>query len=94
MSCIDSVLLILIKCSFTPSSQQKWGKKGRKLRNKDPYNCHPDLDNAVVGSTVSSGAVTNAGKYGSSGYTRASYAGAKAATPFEGSANRPVKSNK
>lgn len=41
--------------------QKKWGKKGRKLRNKDPYGCHstPDSmlhdDGAPVGVTVKGG---------------------------------------
>ncbi len=76
--------------------RQKWGKKGRKLRNKDPYGCHSDPDMVLnSASTGSSGVIINAGKYSSSGYTRANYAGAKAATPFEGRANnRPVKTTR
>ncbi|KAL7536496.1 hypothetical protein ACHAXR_007196, partial [Thalassiosira sp. AJA248-18] len=70
-------------------SIKKWGKKGRKLRNKDPYGCHSDPD-VVLSSSNSSGAIVNAGKYGGS-YTRAHYAGAKAATPFEGRDDRPKK---
>lgn len=76
-------------------SMKKWGKKGRKLMNKDPYGCHPDLDSVVLQSTPSIsgsiGAIVNAGKY-TSGYTRPNYAGAKAATPFDGCVeNRPKK---
>lgn len=75
-------------------SIKKWGKKGRKLRNKDPYGCHSDPDSVLqsTSSTMgSNGAIVNAGKY-SSGYTRANYAGAKAATPFDGcTENRPKK---
>lgn len=76
--------------------QQKWGKKGRKLRNKDPYGCHSDPDTVLnAASNGGSGVIINAGKYSSSGYTRANYAGAKAATPFEGRANnRPVKAQR
>lgn len=73
-------------------SIKKWGKKGRKLRNKDPYGCHSDPDSVLsTSSTNSGGVIVNAGKYGSGGYTRANYAGAKAATPFEGGADRPKK---
>ena len=47
-------------------SIKKWGKKGRKLMNKDPYGCHPDLDSVVLQSTPSIsgsiGAIVNAGK--------------------------------
>jgi large subunit GTPase 1 len=75
-------------------SIKKWGKKGRKLRNKDPYGCHSDPDSVLQSTsstTGSNGAIVNAGKYSSS-YTRANYAGAKAATPFDGSVeNRPKK---
>ncbi|KAL7554636.1 hypothetical protein ACHAWF_018138 [Thalassiosira exigua] len=69
---------------------KQWGKKGRKLRNKDPYGCHSDPDSVLQTSDFGSGAIVNAGKYGGS-YTRANYAGAKAATPFEGRADRPKK---
>mmetsp|Transcript_22239 Transcript_22239/g.53868 ORF Transcript_22239/g.53868 Transcript_22239/m.53868 type:complete len:756 (-) Transcript_22239:121-2388(-) len=73
-------------------SIKKWGKKGRKLRNKDPYGCHSDPDSVLsTSSAKSGGAIVNAGKYGSGGYTRLNYAGAKAATPFEGDTNRPQK---
>jgi len=71
-------------------SIKKWGKKGRKLRNKDPYGCHSEPDAVLQNSTDSSGVIVNAGKYSSS-YTRMNYAGAKAATPFEGGTNRPKK---
>lgn len=29
--------------------QKKWGKKGRKLRNKDPYGCHSTPDDSLIG---------------------------------------------
>lgn len=69
-------------------SIKKWGKKGRKLRNKDPYGCHSDPDSVLKSASTGSGVIVNAGKYGSSSYTRANYAGAKAATPFEGRSDR------
>mmetsp|Transcript_14429 Transcript_14429/g.29392 ORF Transcript_14429/g.29392 Transcript_14429/m.29392 type:complete len:733 (-) Transcript_14429:107-2305(-) len=78
-------------------SIKKWGKKGRKLRNKDPYGCQSDPDTVLnAASNGGSGVIMNAGKYSSSGYTRANYAGAKAATLFEGRANnnRPVKAKR
>ena len=72
-------------------SIKKWGKKGRKLRNKDPYGCHSDPDSVLHSTSSTAGAVVNAGKYSSS-YTRANYAGAKAAMPFDGCVeNRPKK---
>eukprot|EP01082_Thalassiosira_pseudonana_P009598 g8543.t1 g8543 contig3:343707-346978(+) len=72
-------------------SIKKWGKKGRKLRNKDPYGCQLDPDEVMSGSTPG-GAIVNAGKYSSKGYTRLNYAGARsAAGGEEGSANRPTK---
>ena len=62
----------------------KHGKKGRKLRNKDPYGCHSTPDDTLDGGVVSSGAVVKAGKYGRKGYTRpTSYAGARSVTEFE-----------
>mmetsp|Transcript_46088 Transcript_46088/g.96786 ORF Transcript_46088/g.96786 Transcript_46088/m.96786 type:complete len:157 (-) Transcript_46088:458-928(-) len=72
-------------------SIKKWGKKGRKLRNKDPYGCHSDPDSVLQSASTGSGVIVNAGKYSSGSYTRANYAGAKAATPFEGRVNRPKK---
>ena len=71
-------------------SIKKWGKKGRKLRNKDPYGCHSDPDSVLSGSS-GGGLIVNAGKYSSTGYTRLNYAGARAAAPIQGSSNRPVK---
>ncbi len=71
-------------------SIKKWGKKGRKLRNKDPYDCHPDPDSILHSSTTIAGVIVNAGKYSAS-YTRANYAGAKAATPFKGCVDRPER---
>lgn len=71
-------------------SIKKWGKKGRKLRNKDPYGCHSDVDTVLI-ATGSNGAIVNAGKYTSS-YTRPNYSGAKAATPFDSLVeSRPMK---
>eukprot|EP00566_Odontella_aurita_P004720 CAMPEP_0113542026 /NCGR_PEP_ID=MMETSP0015_2-20120614/9371_1 /TAXON_ID=2838 /ORGANISM="Odontella" /LENGTH=777 /DNA_ID=CAMNT_0000442023 /DNA_START=73 /DNA_END=2403 /DNA_ORIENTATION=- /assembly_acc=CAM_ASM_000160 len=65
-------------------SVKKWGKKGRKLRNKDPYGCHGEPD-AELMEMSSGGVCVNAGKYGGTGYTRASHSGARAAmAPTEG----------
>lgn len=74
---------------------KKWGKKGRKLRNKDPYGCHSDPDSVLQspGTITGSGAIVNAGKYSSS-YTRLNYSGAKAATPFEGGGDPAKKPKK
>jgi large subunit GTPase 1 len=58
---------------------KKWAKKGRKLRNKDPYGCHSTPDEQMMGTALS-GVIVKAGKYTSKGYTRATYAGARAAT--------------
>ncbi|KAI2493872.1 50S ribosome-binding GTPase [Fragilaria crotonensis] len=65
-------------------TMQKWGKKGKKIRNKDPYGCHSTPDEMLHGSATSTGAVVLAGKYGKAGYTRpTSYAGPKTSTEFE-----------
>jgi hypothetical protein len=59
-------------------SMKKWGKKGRKDRNKDPYGCHTDADDLMNTSSRISGVIVNAGKYGKKGYTRpTSYGGAR-----------------
>lgn len=71
-------------------THKKWGKKGKKLRNKDPYGCHSNVDDmdGVVDSVVvptttksysnsNSGVYVNAGRYGGTGYTRTKYNGAK-----------------
>ena len=54
----------------------KWGKKGRKQRNKDPYGCHGDPDEELLSKTNGAGVVV-AGKYGSKSYTRMNYRGPK-----------------
>jgi large subunit GTPase 1 len=41
---------------------RKWGKKGRKLRNKDPYGCHSTPDDSLVDSSGLRGVTVNAGK--------------------------------
>lgn len=43
--------------------KQKWGKKDRKNRDKDPYGCHS-------AQSSGGGVIMNAGKYSQSGYTR------------------------
>jgi large subunit GTPase 1 len=56
-----------------PTRKKKWGKKGRKLRDKDPYGCHATPDDGLSGPTVTKvpiGVSVNAGKYGRQGYTR------------------------
>ena len=63
---------------------KKWGKKGRKGRNKDPYGCHSNPDDEMMRDAAgqSSGLVVKAGKYGRKGYTRpTAYGGARAAMP-------------
>lgn len=60
-------------------SIQKWGKKGRKHRNKDPYGCHSEPDEAILSKGGGSGLIVNAGKYGHNSYTRMNYRGAKSA---------------
>jgi len=63
---------------------QKWGKKGKKLRDKDPYGCHRDDSQSFVDTVAGTnkanyGLNTSAGKYGDKGYTRpnATYSGKK-----------------
>lgn len=51
-------------------NQQKWGKKNRKHRNKDPYGCHSNPDDTMSSAPRSAGVVVNAGKHGRKGYTR------------------------
>ena len=61
------------KAATKPATKKKkWGKKGRKLRNKDPYGCHSTPDDSLVDASSSTqhGLVVNAGKYGRKGYTR------------------------
>lgn len=85
----DLELLDMIESSTKPAggnraknhkTMQKHGKKGRKLRNKDPYGCQSDPDAALLSSGVISGVTVNAGKYSSSNYTRMNYRGPKSAT--------------
>jgi large subunit GTPase 1 len=54
----------------TATRMKKWGKKGRKLRNKDPYGCHSAPDLMLPNSTPPVGVSVNGGKYGRKGYTR------------------------
>lgn len=60
-------------------TQQKWGKKGRKTRDKDPYGCHSEPDEALLGVKGGSGLVVNAGKYGNKSYTRPTFKGVRSA---------------
>lgn len=65
----------------TATRMKKWGKKGRKLRNKDPYGCHSSPDSMLINNTVPVGVSVNAGKHGRKGYTRpASYGSVRAVT--------------
>lgn len=68
------------KESTKPAGTKKWGKKGRKLRNKDPYGCHSTPDDTLGGDAAAMpmGVSVKAGKYGKKGYTRpTSYNGAR-----------------
>lgn len=59
---------------------KKWGKKGRKLRNKDPYGCHSTPDEMLSNDGTPVGVSVNAGKHGLKGYTRpAGYGSVRAA---------------
>jgi hypothetical protein len=51
--------------------KQKWGKKDRKNRNKDPYGCQSTPDSSLF-DAGGGGVVVNAGKYSRGGYTRPS----------------------
>lgn len=65
-------------------SMHKWGKKGRKNRNKDPYGCHSNPDAMLDGTEGASGAVVMGGKYSKKGYTRpTNYSGTRGVTQFE-----------
>jgi large subunit GTPase 1 len=64
-------------------TMQKWGKKDRKNRNKDPYGCHTEPDEELFRTSTGPGLCVKAGKYGSSSYTRPNYAGARSAVAFE-----------
>lgn len=50
------------KTSNNASRQKKWGKKGRKLRNKDPYGCHSTPDEALIASDGTMGVSVKGGK--------------------------------
>jgi large subunit GTPase 1 len=64
-----------------PTRTKKWGKKGRKLRNKDPYGCFTTPDETLnADGALPMGVSVNSGKYGKSGYTRSTtYHGARSA---------------
>jgi large subunit GTPase 1 len=67
------------KQNTNPTRTKKWGKKGRKLRNKDPYGCHTTPDDTLADDgAMLMGVSVNSGKYGSKGYTRpTTYHGAR-----------------
>ena len=54
--------------------RQKWGKKGRKQRDKDPYGCHDDGINKVLADGAGIvGVGVSAGRRGRKAYVRPSY---------------------
>ena len=60
--------------------QKRWGKKGRKLRNKDPYGCHSTPDETLAGSDGPLGVTVKAGKkHTRKNYVRANGYGAATA---------------
>ena len=58
--------------SKTSGRTKKWGKKGRKARNKDPYGCHSTPDDMLADGGVPVGLSVKSGnkKNRKSGYTR------------------------
>lgn len=52
--------------------QKRWGKKGRKLRNKDPYGCHSTPDETLIGSqgSIMGVAVKGGKKHSQKNYVR------------------------
>jgi hypothetical protein len=50
------------KTNNNAARQKKWGKKGRKLRNKDPYGCHSTPDESLAGSKGITGVTVKGGK--------------------------------
>jgi len=55
-------------------SIQKWGKKGRKQRDKDPYGCHEDKAGKMLEAKAGIvGVSVSGGKRGRKGYTRPSF---------------------
>jgi len=65
-----------------PTRKKKWGKKGRKVRNKDPYGMFSTPDDMLReghGNAVPVGVTVKGGKYGRKGYTRQTgYGGVRA----------------
>jgi large subunit GTPase 1 len=54
--------------------KQKWGKKDRKNRNKDPYGCHTNVaDETLFGASSSVGVTVSRGRFTTSGYTRPTF---------------------
>ena len=52
-------------------TRKRWGKKGRKLRNKDPYGCQSSPDDMLGGNIVPLGVSVKVGKKNQrKGYTR------------------------
>jgi large subunit GTPase 1 len=54
-----------------PTKKKKWGKKGRKLRNNDPYGCFSSPDDMLGGTKKDViGVTVKGGKHSRKGYTR------------------------
>lgn len=80
----DMLLELMGGASLASSSQQqsktvakstrpkKWGKKGHKFRNKDPYGCHSTPDEMLADDGAPMGVSVKAGgkKHSRKGYTR------------------------
>jgi large subunit GTPase 1 len=61
------------KNTRTHQRKKRWGKKGRKLRNSDPYGCHSSPDDMLTGDKGPLGVTLKGGKYskkGKKGYVR------------------------
>jgi len=66
---------------------KKHKRKGHKIRNFDPYGCHPHSNvnedtNSISSLTWRNGLSVQSGKYGRRNYTRPNYTGARAAFQF------------
>lgn len=58
-----------VKRGKAHKTRKKHGRKGRNLRDPDPYGCHADPDE-VLKKPITGGVTVKAGKYGKKGYTR------------------------
>ena len=65
------------KTTRAHTRKKRWGKKGRKLRNSDPYGCHSTPDDMLAANPGGPVGVTvKGGKYGKKGYVRPAAYGA------------------